>query len=167
MCKSLCFDLRLTFLSLRTGFSPASTVEVCAALASTSILDQKSLTNEPRYSNCFTVSNCGPLTVILALVGPLLFVMTFVFSGLHTILSQDLVQVVHHFCQFFFTAFQPITIISRSEICDCATSSAESSRVSFHSTSQHAFQKDAEECRRERLPWMTPTDVWSQSLTIL
>ena len=94
--KSFRFDMRLMLVFLQMGFSHANAVSVWAASASTS-----SLMMVPRYLNCFTVSRCCPLTVILVLIASLLFVMSFVFWA--PISIPWFVQGHHQLCLFLIS----------------------------------------------------------------
>ena len=88
-CSSFSLEEKLTFLSLNMGFSFASAAVVCAALAKTSIFEPSSLRIAPRYLNWFTVSSSCPLTVILFFMGFVLFVISFVFSALISMLYLE------------------------------------------------------------------------------
>ena len=76
------FYWRQMFLSFHKGFSFASVVAVCAALAKTSVFDPSSLSMAPRYLNWFTVSSSCSLTVIFLVISVALFVINFVFPAL-------------------------------------------------------------------------------------
>ena len=92
---SFTFDPRDMLLSLQMGFSFVRAAVACAILERTSGLEPSSETTAPRYLKLVTVPNFCPFTFISLWMPLALFVISFVFSALISILY--LVQVLSIF----------------------------------------------------------------------
>ena len=79
-------ELREILLSFQTGFNLVSAAVVCDILESIAGLEPSSVITQPRYFRLVTVSSFCPFTFISLLMPLVLFVISFVFSALTSML---------------------------------------------------------------------------------
>ena len=77
-------ELKEMLLSFQTGFDLVNAAVVRAILESNSGLEPSSVITEPRYLKLVTVSSFCPFTLIFVLMPLVLFVISLVFSALHS-----------------------------------------------------------------------------------